>query len=221
MHPFHLCTERTPYPAFPQREKTVKLDLFINPAFTPPPALPGGYFPPGVLYRAASRSLARPHILQALGTRLHGQSHTNQHSSDNLYPTLHTHSLQAKLDEMADPGIAITSLLQDAFRRFYGEGWEEAYRQPVVKDFFLREVREELTRGAYGRSVETINRQVEQSLERKTSACTSTQPEAPKKCPCHLHSVLGAAEDLRFSTCPSESQLRRNREWTGIEYHQQ
>ena len=123
---------------------------------------------------------------------------------------------------MADTGLAITSLLQEAFRRFYGEGWEEAYRQPVVKDFFLREVREELTRGAYGKSVETINRQVEQSQERKTSACTSTQPEAPEKCPCHLHTELGAAEDLRFPTCPRESQLRHNQEWSGIEYpHQQ
>ena len=132
--------------------------------------------------------------------------------------TLRDQSLRTTLYAMADTGLAITSLLQDAFRRFYGDGWEEAYRQPVVKDFFLREVRAELTRGAYGKSVETINRQVEMSQERITSACTSTQPEAPERCPCHLHADLGAAEDLRFPTCPRENQLRRNREWSGIKF---
>ena len=117
---------------------------------------------------------------------------------------------------MTDAGLATTALLQDAFRRFYGEGWEEAYRQPAIKDFFLREVRAELTRGTYGKSVETINRIVE--LSERPSTQISTQPATPEKCPCHLHTALGAAEDLRFPTCPRENQLRRNREWSGIEF---
>ena len=49
----------------------------------------------------------------------------------------HTHSLHTHLYDMANSGLAITALLQDAFWRFYGDGWEEAYKEPVIKDFFL------------------------------------------------------------------------------------
>ena len=121
---------------------------------------------------------------------------------------------------MADTGIAITSLLQDAFRRFYGDGWEEAYKQPMIKDFFLREVREELTKGVYGKSVETISRQIELSEAQRTSAYLSTQPEAPAKCPCPLHELFGVAEDLSFPTCPRENKSSE-REWEGVDLPRQ
>ena len=44
--------------------------------------------------------------------------------------TFNTHSLRTHLYDMANSGLAMTALLQDAFRRFYGDGWEEAYKQP-------------------------------------------------------------------------------------------
>ena len=99
----------------------------------------------------------------------------------------------------------MTALLQDAFRRFYGDGWEEAYKEPVIKDFFLREVREELTKGAYGRTVESLSRQIQVTEARRTSACNSTRPPL-EKYPCPLHELFGVAEDLSFPTCPRENK---------------
>ena len=49
----------------------------------------------------------------------------------------------------------MTLLLKDTFQRFYGEGWEEAYRQPAIKDFFLREVQDELAKGIAKRTAST------------------------------------------------------------------
>ena len=203
------------------REKIDKLDP-ISPAFHPPPDLPGGSPPICVQPRPHTAHSAAPHIPGPTQQPAQPSLIATNVAATTFHSTLRDQSLRTTLYAMADTGLAITSLLQDAFRRFYGDGWEEAYRQPVIKDFFLREVRAELSRGAYGKSVETINRQVELSEARRTSACVSTQPEAPAKCPCPLHEVFGAAEDLHFPTCPRENQLWRNREWEGIEFpHQQ
>ena len=66
----------------------------------------------------------------------------------------------------------ITSLLEDAFQQFYGDGWEEAYRQPAIKDFFLREVREELAKGTRRRSTWTAVKRTEPTHGRDTPACS-------------------------------------------------
>ena len=120
---------------------------------------------------------------------------------------------------MSKLGLATTALLQDAFRRFYGDGWEEAYKDPIIKDFFLREVREELTKGAYGRTLESISRQTQATESRRTSAYNSTRPPL-EKCPCPLHELFGVAEDLSFPTCPRETESS-DREWEGLDLPRQ
>ena len=188
----------------------------INLAFRPPPLLPGG---PPTHVQPCQPSTHRAET-QLPGLTQHYTWPSLTETTVAATPaelTLHAHSLRTTLYTMAYTGIATTSLLQDAFRRFYGDGWEEAYKQPVIKDFFLREVREELTNGVYDKTVETISRQIELSEEQRTSAYASTQPEPPAKCPCPLHEHFGAAEDLRFPTCPRENELQANREWEGLD----
>ena len=116
---------------------------------------------------------------------------------------------------MSKLGLATTALLQDAFKKFYGDGWEEPYKDPIVKDLFLREVREKISREAYGRTAELLNRQIQATEARRTSAYNPARPPL-EKCPCPLHELFGVAEELSFPTCPRETKSS-DREWEGLD----
>ena len=121
---------------------------------------------------------------------------------------------------MSNLGLATTALLQDAFKKFYGEGWQRAYQDPIVKDFFLREVKEEIFRARYGRSVESFNRQIQATEARRTSAAYNPARPPLDKCPCPLHELFGVSEELRFPTCPSENKSSEQ-EWEGLDLPKQ
>ena len=120
---------------------------------------------------------------------------------------------------MSKLGLATTALLQDAFKKFYGDRWEEPYQDPIVKDLFLREVKEKISREVYGRTSELLNRQIQATEARRTSACNPARPPL-EKCPCPLHELFGVAEELSFPTCPRETKSS-DREWEGLDLPRQ
>ena len=205
-------TRRTPYPEPTRPGKTAKLDPHTNPAFRPPLPLPGGLSPTWVPPRSPTTHGAAS---QTSGPR------QPPHRPVSVQPPLkqHTHSLRTHLYRMSKLGLATTALLQDAFKKFYGDGWEEAYKDPSIKDFFLREVREEISREAYGRTSELLSRQIQATEARRTSAYNPARPPL-EKCPCPLHELFGVAEELSFPTCPRETESS-DREWEGLDLPRQ
>ena len=121
---------------------------------------------------------------------------------------------------MSHLGLATTALLQDSFKKFYGEGWQEAYSDPSVKDFFLREVKDEIFRGRYGRTAESFNRQIQAVEARRNSAAYNPARPPLDKCPCPLHGLFGVSDELRFPTCPSENKSSEQ-EWEGLDLPRQ
>ena len=121
---------------------------------------------------------------------------------------------------MSQMGLATTALLQDAFKKFYGDGWEEAYKDPSIKDFFLREVRDEISRETYGRTAESLSRQIQAIEARRNSAAYNPARPPLDKCPCPLHELFGVAEELSFPTCPRETESS-DREWEGLDLPRQ
>ena len=121
---------------------------------------------------------------------------------------------------MSRMGLATTALLQHAFQKFYGDGWEEAYKDPIIKDFFLREVREEIAREKHGRTAEAWDRQIRAIEARKNSAAYNPARPPLDKCPCPLHDLFGVAQELKFPTCPSETDSSEQ-EWEGLDLPRQ